>query len=627
MQPRSTRRSLSLGAPRVLAVALAALVGLGGPALAQDSLPTTRVVMPWQDFKILYDKGQAPEDMPETAPRDFTISRAVYSGKVEDEATVFNANLRVDVLKDKGWVAVPVLPTSVALRQAKLGGKDAAITIDGNWYVLITDKKGPLSLDLEFAVSTFDSQGQAGFAFQLPNSGGTEVTVDVPVTEELEVEVANAQRVSQEQRGAVRRISALLPAKGNLSVTWQRAAVSETGEAAAALEARVYAETNSLVGVAEGLLECQSTVNYSILHAGVEQLRVSLPADVTLLDVQGQGIRDWSVATAGKRQIVTVDLNYEAEGAYRLTLDYEKLLPEGGGDVTVPDLQVVGAERSKAFIGVDARSNLEVQPGKATVARTIDVRELPAAIVGMTKWPVLMGFRASKEGWEIPLTIKQHEEVDMLVTIVDQLAATSVMTADGRRMTQVTYNMRNNRAQFLEIDLPKGSTPWSTFVAGRAVKPALADDGSLLVPLARSQSGKGDLARFAVEIVYVEDGSEPVNGAGTFTAALPTSDVPTTSVAWTVYLPRQAKVPEKSFDGTMRRVFWFTPIEVDGVSSEASLQQVRQQAQANMDSGAMGSGVTPVRVNLPIDGQAFYFEKLLVQDDDLNVAFDYKKLK
>ncbi len=623
MQPLTPR----LGKAR-LAVVLAALVGIASPALAQQNLPTARVVMPWQDFKTLYDKGQAPEDMPETAPRDYTISRASYSGVVEDDATVFDASLRIDVLKDKGWVAVPVLPTTVALREAKLGRSDASITIDGNWYVLITDKKGPIELDLEFAVSTFDSQGQAGFAFQLPKSGGTEVTVDVPVAEELEVEVANAQRVTQAQRGDMRRISALLPAKGNLSVSWQRAASPEGGDPEAeALEPRLYAEHHALIGVGEGLLECKSTVNYSILHAGVDQLRVSVPADVTLLDVQGKGIRDWSVATAASRQIVTVDLNYEAEGSYRLTLDYEKPMPEGGGEMTVPDLQVVGAERSKAFIGVDARSNLEVQPGKASVARTIDVRELPAAIVGQTKWPVLLGFRASKEGWSIPLVIKQHEEVDMLVTIVDQLAATSVMTADGRKMTQVTYNMRNNRAQFLRVDLPKGATPWSTFVAGRAVKPAVDDDGSLLVPLARSQSGKGDLARFAVEIVYVEDGSEPVNGVGSFSGSLPTSSVPTTSVAWTVYLPRQAKVKNKSFDGSMRRVFWYTPIEVDGVSSEASLQQVRQQAQANMESGAMGSGVTPVRVNLPIDGQAFYFEKLLVQDDDLNVSFDYKKLK
>lgn len=621
MQPRRPRHLRLL-------LATLGLLATTAPALAQDSLPTTRVVMPWQDFKTLYDKGQAPEDMPEVAPRDFTISRAAYEGTVDGEATVFEASLRVDVLKEKGWVAVPILPTSVALRSARLGRADAAVTIDGGWYVLITDKKGPFDLDLEFAVSTFDSQGESGFAFQLPKSGGTEVTVDVPVSEELEVEVANAQQVTQTQRGAVRRISALLPASGNLSVSWQRAAV-ETAEdgTAAALEPRIYAEHHALVGVGEGLLECSSTVNYSILHAGVDQLRVSLPADVTLLEVEGKGIRDWSVAGNDKRQIVTVDLNYEAEGAYRLDLDYEKLLPEGGGELLVPDVQVLGAERSKAFVGVDARSNLEVQAGTAKVARTIDVRELPAAIVGQTKWPVLLGFRASKEGWEIPLVIKQHEEVDMLVTIVDQLAATSVMTADGRRMTQVTYNMRNNRAQFLEVDLPKGATPWSTFVAGRAVKPAINDNGKLLVPLARSQSGRGDLARFAVELVYVEDGAEPDNGAGTFSAALPTSEVPTTSVAWTVYLPREAKVPKKSFDGTMRRVFWFTPIEVDGVSSEASLQQVRQQAQANMESGAMGSGVTPVRVNLPIDGQAFYFEKLLVQDDALTVSFDYKKLK
>lgn len=599
----------------LLALALSA----SPEALAQD-IPQARVVLPWEDFKTLWEKGQAPREVPPVSPRAYAISSARYAGVVDGESTVFKATMKVDVLARKQWTVVPLLPTSVALRSARINGKEAPLFLDGGWYTWITDQPGSVTLELEFAVTTFDEGGQSGFAFRLAQSGATEVELAVDSAQDLKFEVAGAQQVTDSQRGGQRLMRALLPATGNLSVAWQRETeAASPGETRAA---RVYAEHQALIGVGEGLLTGRSTVEYSILFAGVNALSVDLPSDVTLLDVTGQGIGDWSVKDEGGRKVVDVALNFEAKGAYSLTVDYERPLAEGGGTVLVPDLQVRGAERVKGFVGVDARSTLEVKPGAATVARTIDVRELPAAILGQTDWPVLLGYRYAKDGWQIPLEIRQHEDVDMLVTIIDQAAATTVLTPDGRRMTQIVYAMRNNRAQFLELDMPPGATPWSTFVGGKAVKPARNEAGRLLVPLARSQASGGEVARFAVEMVYVEDGTP--TDSGTFSATLPRADIPATAVAWTVYVPDEAKVQKGSIDGTLRQVDWFTPIDLGGVTSAEAVQQVQQQAQALYDSDAMAGGVEPVKVSLPLDGVPLYFEKLLVMGDPLEVGFEYK---
>ena len=608
-----------------LAVALALPLG----AAAQD-IPTARVVLPWSDFKILYERGMAPENPPEHAPRDVAISRVVYDGRVEGESSVFRARFKVDVLKEEGWATVPLLPTTVALRQAKVGSSDAAVYLVSGWYRFITDRSGPVTIDVEFAVTTWESSGQMGFAFQLAPSGGTEVSLSVPSDEDLEFVVANAQQTTQEVVGGTRVLHALLPANGNLSVTWELQAPEVSPEEQVA---RVYAEHQALVGVGEGVLQCRSTVNYSILHAGLDTLSVDLPADVTVLEVEGRGLRDWSVTdrdhmSGSGRTVIDAQLNFEATGPYSLVLDYERALPEGDGVVEVPDLRVNGVERVKGWIGIDARSNLEIAAGDGELISVVDVRELPASILGQTDWPVLLGFKYAKEGYRIPLDLRHHEDVDMLVTIIDQIAATTVMTPDGRRMTQVTYSMRNNRAQFLRLDLPQGAVPWSTFVGGRAVKPARDDEGHVLVPLARSQTAGGELARFAVELVYVEDGEAPTAaGTGTFDAALPVADVPATVCAWTVYVPYKAKVPKKGFEGSMRQVDWFTSIDLGGVTTAAAHHQVQAQAANQFEGEAMAAGVQPVKVTLPLDGRAYYFEKLLVLDEDLTVSFDYKGLK
>ncbi|RME27100.1 MAG: hypothetical protein D6798_05360, partial [Deltaproteobacteria bacterium] len=603
-----------------LPTTLLALLLHPGIADAQaEPLPDARVVMPWQDFRTLWERGQAPETPPRPAPRAYAISRARYVGRVEGEATVFSATLRVEVLNEDQWTAVPLLPTSTALRSARIRGQDAPIYLDGGWYTWVTDQAGTVTIDLEFAVSTFDEGGQSGFAFRLAPSGATEVELSVASDADLDFEVAGAQQVTERQRGDERVMTALLPATGNLSVAWERA-VDEVAEVAR--EPRIYAEHQALLGVGEGILTGHSTVHYSILFAGTDEFTVDLPRSTTVLDVTGQGLRDWTVTEEGDRKVIHAALNFVAEGSYALQVDYEQPLPEGGGRITLPDLQVRGAERVKGFIGVDARSTLEVRPVEATVARPIDVRELPAAILGQTDWPVLLGYRYGKEGWSVPVEIRQHDEVDMLVTIIDQAAATTVLTPDGRRMTQVVYAMRNNRAQFLALALPEGATPWSTFVGGKAVKPARAEDGRLLVPLARSQTGDGDLARFAVEMVYVEDSDTA--GPGVFAASLPRADVPATVVAWTIYVPADARIQKHSIDGTLRRVDWFTPIDLGDVTSAEAVAQVQQQANALFDSDAMAAGVQPVRVALPIDGVPLYFEKLLVMGDPLQVGFRYQ---
>ena len=590
-----------------------------------EELPDARVVIPWKDFQTLYERGQAPpERPPPAAPRDYAISRVVYTGEIVDDAAVFKATVQLEVFKKDGWTTIPLLPTSVALRRAKLGrGGEAPIYLEGNTYRLITNQSGPLTLELEFAVATFSSSGQQGFSFQMAPAGATEVELVVPSSADLDFEVANAQRLTTEARGDRRVLRALLPSTGNLAVSWQRASSTEAA-AQAALEPRIYAEHQALVGVGEGLLQCNSVIHYSILQAGVEELLLDLPAEVTVLEVQGQGIREWAVEERGGRDVVRVDLNFEARGAYTLQVEYEQPLAEDSTTAAVPDLRVIGADRVKGFIGIDARSNLEIDAGTVEDARPVDVRELPAGILGQTDFPVLLGFRYNKARYKIPLELRQHEEVDMLVTIIDRAEAQTVITPDGRRMTKVTWAMRNNRAQFLRLDMPEGAIPWSTFVGGRSVKPARGADGRVLVPLARSQSSGGELSRFAVEMVYVEDAPPPSGGRGTYAASLPVADVPSTAVAWTVFVPDGTKVKKRTIDGSLRRVDSFTPIQVPSAGSAAAAQQAQVSAAATFDAEAAAAGVQPVRVSLPIDGEPWNFEKLLVLSEELTISFDYR---
>jgi hypothetical protein len=294
--------------------------------------------------------------------------------------------------------------------------------------------------------------------------------------------------------------------------------------------------------------------------------------------------------------------------------------------VQVPVVVPLGVERAKGFVGIQSLGNLELTPGAIQNAAAVDVRTLPSDITGTSGVPVLLGFKYLGGTASIPLTVAEHEEIDVLVTLVDQANATTAFTRDGRRLTNVRYQVRNNRRQFLRLHLPTGAELWSSSVAGRAVQPAKSAEGDVLVPLVRSSAAGGALAAFEVQVVYVEGGTPPTGKQGRFEAELPTVDVPSTWVGWTVLAPKKSKIEKKIDDGSLRRVEYLSP---PPPASQVYAQPqydaaVSQQANAMIASGGMGDGAAPVEVTLPTDGVPVYFEKLLALDERLWVGFDWK---
>ncbi len=597
-----------------------ALVGLALATLtlAYAAEPRAEVTLPWNDFKTLYDKGQAPKDPPAVAPLAYTLDHATYTGKVvgtgDDAYALLHVTIRGRMLRDNAWASVPLLSTNSALKSAKVNGQDAAIYLNNGFYTLVTNQKGVFVAELDLAMALMTADGETGFALPLAPTGATEVSFTVESPDKVALSVAGGRGVVQGDVGTEHTVSAVVPSLGSLAISWQKEVKELLAEK---LKPRVYAESQVLVGVSEGFLQGRANVNYTILHKGVDHVRVHVPTDVTVLDVQGPGLSDWKVDAAGN---IDVALNYEALGAYRLTVDYERAL---SGATQVPLVTALDVARSVTWVGVDARSAVEVVAGTATGAVPVDVRELPAALVGQTDFPVLLGYKSRDASAVIPLEVRTHADVDMLVTLVDSAIIDTLVTADGRRMTHLQYAVRNNRNQFLRMKLPDNAEVWSATVAGRGVKVAKGD-GGVLVPLVRSDASSGALSAFLVDLVYVEAGAE-LGESGTARIALPSVNAPTSQLQWTVYFPDNAKVAKNSFAGSIRHVEWYST--APQLPSNATVTERDRQAVKNAAAGmadTMGQGVEPVDVQLPLAGKAIYFEKMLALDEDLWASFDYR---
>lgn len=589
------------------------------PLASAASVENGSVTLPWQDFQSIYQKGQEkPPEVAPTSPRDYTLDNTAYTGQVlgqgDDAWASFKLSVRGQVLKQKGWTLVPLLSTRAALRKATIAGKDAPIFVNGDYYTLVTNQTGAFTVDLEFGLSLSTADGETALALPLAPAGASTLNFSLESTEAVDFKLANGRGQNVTRAGNTWRVDAALPGTGSLALSWRRDLPEQAAEQKQA--ARIYAESQLLVGVAEGVLQCNAVVEYTVLHQGVETFRVQLPKDVTVLDVKGAGIRDWTTDASG---VILVSLNYAAEGAYRLTIDYERAI---SAELPIP--RVLDVARESMFVGVDARSAVELVAGQATGAVPIDVRELPPAILGRTDFPVLLAYKARGSEVKIPLDVRTHPDVDMLVTLVDAAVAEVLVTPDGRRMVKVQYAVRNNRNQFLRLQMPEGAEIWSASVGGKPVKVARSNE-SILIPMLRSDSSSGALSGFLVELVYVEKGSPLAEGRGALEVQLPTTNAPTSQVQLSVYMPSEARYVKRSDEGSLRHVEWFSSApSLPQLAPEVEAQARREMAvTGNAQAATLAQGVDPVQVNIPLAGVVRYYEKTLALDEKLSASFEY----
>jgi hypothetical protein len=616
---------------------------LGVDLKEKVGLNKSTVELPWTDFKALMEWSlKKRPDLEPPPPADYVVTSCQYKGALGADASVFTLTVKLNVLRKGGWKRIPILPATVAITSSKLpAGAYLSATPGNASYELLTDKSGEMEVVIDFSVQANKSAGISTVSFNhsLPTSSVVDLTVD---DAQADVKVANSQSLTSKVADGKTLVLAAVPSGGNMNISWQRALPKQ-----AAAPTKLYAETRTLVGVAEGVLVCQESIDLNILHTPVREVKLAAPPGASVLEVSGSNVQDWR---ADKDGTITVVLRGEALGTLSLRVSYESPFASAAasqaadGKVQVPVIRAPGVEREKGFVGVIALANVEIKAGDIAGATVVDVKELPAEISAMTKQPVLLGFRYVADKFAIPLAIKKHSEVDVLITIVDSALYTTMQLDDGRRMTRAIYTVRNNRNQFLRVGLPQDAAVWSVAVSGNTVSPAQDEKKNLLIPLVRSSATAQELTSFPVELVYVETPPKALPAAGKLHVGFPTmgGDTPVMHVMVNYYAPAEGKYgtpggvfsPARSgFSGTLRVVANFATMVTDrDVVAKLDVQQqaqgMQKQFEGKMEQEAKDKGVTPIRVRLPLDGQLFKLEKILaLPGDAIYFDLDYSDWK
>jgi hypothetical protein len=233
-------------------------------------------------------------------------------------------------------------------------------------------------------------------------------------------------------------------------------------------------------------------------------------------------------------------------------------------------------------VAIEGTGTLDLNIPERPGMQRVDVRELNASMRSLARSPMLAGFRYQRSPSTPPgltLAVSRFADAGVLAAAVDRAAATTLVTVEGRALTEVKLVVQNRAQPFLRVTLPAGASIASVEVGGQTAKPVLGDDGTR-VPLLRP--GFRPRGPYEVTYVYLHAGA-PFGRKGEIELSLPRMDIPVGVVEWEVFVPGNYSVRH---------------IAGNAISQEMVQRAVlRENERADRDavnrqvSGGVGSGV------------------------------------
>ena len=428
---------------------------------------------------------------------------------------------------------------------------------------------------------------------------------------------------------------------GSATEVWW--SMRDSAPVAAAKDVRALADIMTLITLDDTDVRMVALIDVSVTQGELRTMTLRLPSGYQLQSVTGSTLEDSNPVD----DEVILTLGNPAARSHQFLVTLERAHSGGSFNLDTGIVSLKDIQRERGEIAIEGVGTMDLVASERPGLHRMDVRELNASLQSLARLPVLSAFRYQRPAGSAPpqlgFEVRRFADAGVLAAAADRAIATTLITSEGRALTEVRLDMRNRSQPFLKVELPPGATIVSVDLAGYSAKPASGPDGTR-IPLMRA--GLPSNAPYSVSFVYVHSGT-PFLKKGDIEMSLPKMDVPIGVVHWEVFVPEQYSaraidgnmidahrfwsVPSQSGDHPIARVPPATLSETVTVVGQSAIRDERKVIEAAPPSQnvvnlqARAAGVLPIRVDVPRAGVSHEFTKPLVVGAGATVTLRYKR--
>jgi len=520
----------------VLGLLLAVSTTLAFSAEDRSSLPLPgpgNVTLTLEEYNRLVGMAAQPRKTPELAPLPYSLEHADVKLRVENDCVTGSVLVQGEVFH-KGVSKIPLV-SGMTVLDARENGKGIPLIQENGAHTALLAGPGDFSVALDSGLPLRVEAGRASFVLPAPAAGSVQLALTIPGDHTLANLSPGLITSRQSENGHTTIQATLVP--GQTTTIWW--ATRETPAPTVAREVRFLADGKTLASVSEAGMRITLLADITVVQGDPNQFQLDVPPGYEITGVTGPALDTGEVQSG----ILTLKVN-RSQRSYQFLIAMERSI--NGAKADVPFLSFKGAQRETGEVLIEGAGTMEITSTEGGGLKRMDVKEANPYLRSLAHFPPQAAFRYHRQPNEAPtlaLDWVHFPDGSVLAAVAESAVVTTLVTSEGKSLTEIKLVIKNQAQPFLKVSLPAGATIVSADVADEPVKPLASADGNR-VPLLRP--GFRPTGSYTVSFVFMHSGA-PFAKKGGAELSLPPMDIPISLLNWEVFLPEQYKV--KDFGG------------------------------------------------------------------------------
>jgi hypothetical protein len=492
------------------------------------------VTLTLDEYNRLVELAAKPPKKPDLAPLPYSIKHADVKLRIENDGVRGTVQLEGEVFR-KGVSKVP-LTTGMTVLDAHQNGKGLPLLQENGTHMALLTGPGEFSVALDTGLPLRIEAGRASFSLPAPAAGSVQLAMVIPGDHTF-ANINPGIITSRKSENGHTTIEATLVPGQPATIWWAtREAVTPT----VPREVRFLSDAKTLISVSEAEMRVAVLADITVVQGEPSQFQLDLPAGYEVTGVTGATL-DSTETNSG---VLTLKVNAPNRRSHQFLISMERSI--SGAKADAPFLSFKGAQRETGEVLIEGAGTMELTATEGGGLKRMDVKEANPYLRSLAHFPAQAAFRYHKQTSETPTLALQwvrFPDGSVIAAVAESAVVTTMVTSEGKSLTEVKLILKNQAQPFLKVALPAGVSILSAEVGGERVKPVQGPDGNR-VPLLRP--GFRPTGTYTVSFVFMHLGA-PFAKKGGAELSLPNMDIPINLLSWEIFLPEQYKV--KDFGG------------------------------------------------------------------------------
>ncbi len=558
------------------------------PAFAQQKADPPQpapgnVTLSLDEYNRLLALANRPGKRTEAPPLPYLLKHAELKLHAVSDDVLGSIEFEGETLSSNA-TKVPLI-SGTTVFDARHGSKPLPLLLENGTHTAILPGESEFSVTLDAGLPISIETGRASFSLPVPSAGSVRLSLTVP-GERANVQLNHGIITHRATENGNTQIEATLT-PGQISNVWWN--TREIVAPVVPREVRFLSDVKSLVSVTESDLQVAALVDLNVLQGETGQFSVAIPEGFEVTAVNGPTLESSEVQNG----VLLLKVTSHGPGAQQFLISFERPINDAKADA--PILTFKDAQRETGEVLVEGQGTLELTAKESGGLKRLDIKEVNPYLRALSRYSLQAAFRYHRQPKENPalaLEWTRFPDSSVLAAVAERATVTTLVTSEGKSLTEIKLIVRNQAQPFLKVDLPAGASILTAEVSGEKVKPVQGADGAR-VPLLRT--GFRPAGAYTVSFVFMHSGA-PFAKKGGSDISLPKMDVPISMLEWELFLPDQYKV--KDFSGDAITASLLPPEYLSYMYGGGSLQ-------AGVGVGATsGAGfVNPTTDSLAVNGR------------------------